>query len=107
MLTDGTTFALTVTLNEQVVLGELLSAYVTVVTPVLKMCPLAVPFPLPDVAPDSVYVNDEPEGVTVGSMLLTVAVHWPAAAVTVVSCGQAIEAAVPPTVTVSFSNKLQ
>jgi hypothetical protein len=51
MLTDGALLALTVTVNEQFIEGVLFKAYVTVVTPALNVFPLAVPVPVPIVAP--------------------------------------------------------
>jgi hypothetical protein len=51
MLTDGALLALTVTVNEQFIEGVLFNAYVTVVTPGLNVFPLAVPVPVPIVAP--------------------------------------------------------
>ncbi len=54
MLTDGTTDALTVTVNEQFKVGDPVNTYCTFVTPALNVWPLAVPLPLPVVAPVSV-----------------------------------------------------
>ena len=54
ILTEGTTFVFTITVKEQFVAGAFVSAYVTVVAPALNVCPLAVPFPFPIVAPVSV-----------------------------------------------------
>ena len=51
ILTDGVIDEITETVNEQDVLGEPASEYITVVTPELNVSPLAVPFPLPVVAP--------------------------------------------------------
>ena len=51
ILTDGTTFVFTVTVNEQVTVGAFVILYVTVVVPPLNVCPLAVLFPVPVVAP--------------------------------------------------------
>ena len=51
-MTDGVVLEFTVTVNEQLVAGELLNAYVTVVTPTLNSFPLALPVPVPVVAPD-------------------------------------------------------
>ena len=52
----GVTLEFTVTVNEQLIVGELMSVYVTVVTPALNSRPLAVPTPLPVVAPVNVYL---------------------------------------------------
>ena len=54
MLTDGTTEAVTVTVNEQFTVGDPVNTYCTVVMPALNVWPLAVPLPLPVVAPVSV-----------------------------------------------------
>ena len=51
IVTDGTTFVFTVTVKEQLIEGASVILYVTVVVPELNICPLAVPFPLPVVAP--------------------------------------------------------
>ena len=91
MLTDGITFVFTVTVKEQFVAGEFVSAYITVVIPALNVNPLTLPFPFPVVAPVSVYVNEEPCGETTGSILFTTAVHRPAAALTATFEGQVID----------------
>ena len=49
VIVNGT--AVTITVKEQVTVGEFVSAYTTVVVPALKLCPVAVPLPVDVVAP--------------------------------------------------------
>jgi hypothetical protein len=54
ILTEGVTELFTVTVKEQLTVGEAVNEYVTVVAPELKVNPLAEPLPLPVVAPANV-----------------------------------------------------
>ena len=95
---------MTVNIQGVATLGPSLAVYCTVVTPSLKVCPLAFPVPVPVVAPVNVQARlAGPQlSVVVASIPLTTAEQIPGSTLTTVFPGQvSVGASVSTTVTVN------